>query len=104
LKLKRHGERTLVASARSDSPAYAAGVYAEDELLALDGWRVDEDKLNARIAERAPGDTVRLSVFRGDALIELSVVLGEAPYDSLSIAPMAAPDAAQLRAYRDWLA
>ncbi|MEI7768674.1 MAG: PDZ domain-containing protein [Chloroflexales bacterium] len=103
LKLKRQGERTLVASLRADSPAYAAGVYAEDELLALDGWRVDEERLNARIAERAPGDTVRLSLFRGDALVEVPVTLAEAPYDSLSITPVAAPDAAQLKVYRDWL-
>ncbi|NNJ12016.1 M61 family metallopeptidase [Chloroflexales bacterium ZM16-3] len=103
LKLKRQGERTLVASVRTDGPAYAAGVYAEDELLALDGSRVDEDKLNARLAERAPGDVVRLSLFRGDALIELSVTLAEAPYDSLRIAPAAAIDATQRRIYRDWL-
>jgi predicted metalloprotease with PDZ domain len=103
LKLRRQGERTLVASARADSPAYAAGVYADDELLALDGWRVDEDRLNARLAERAPGDSVRLSLFRGDALIEVPVVLGAAPYDSLSIAPVEAPDDQQRRIYREWL-
>ncbi len=103
LKLKRQGERTLVAAVRADGPAYAAGVYAEDELLALDGWRVDEERLNARLAERTPGDLVYLSLFRGDALIEVCVVLDEAPYDSLIIAPVAAPDAAQQRAYHDWL-
>ncbi len=103
LKFKRQGERTLVASARADGPAYAAGVYAEDELLALDGWRVDEEKLNARLAERAPGDTVRLSLFRGDALIEAAVTLAEAPYDSLAIVAAPAPAPAQRQIYRGWL-
>jgi predicted metalloprotease with PDZ domain len=92
-----------VASARADSPAYAAGVYADDELLALDGWRVDEERLAARLAERAPGDTVRLSLFRGDALLDVAVTLAAAPHDSLTLAPAAAPDEAQRRIYREWL-
>ncbi len=103
LQLKRQGERTLVAAVRADSPAYAAGVYADDELLALDGWRMDEERLNARLAERAPGDRVRLSLFRSDALIEVPVTLGTSPYDSLSIAPVAAPDDLQRQIFRDWL-
>ncbi len=103
IKFKRQGERTLVASVRSDSPAYAAGIYADDELLAMDGWRANQDWLNARLTERVPGDTVRLSLFRNDLLIEVSVVLGEAPYDNLIIVPVATPVAAQQRAYREWL-
>lgn len=100
---KRQGERTLIAAARSDGPAYAAGVYADDELLAIDGWRVNEDRLNARIAERAPGDTVRLSLFRGDRLIELPVTLAAAPPDALEFAPVPGASAQQLAAYRAWL-
>jgi predicted metalloprotease with PDZ domain len=103
LKFKRQGDHTLVASVRSDSPAYSAGIYAEDELLALDGWRVDEEKLNARLAEHAPGDSVRLSLFRGDTLIELHMTLTEAPYDSLVITAVAAPDDLQRRIFRDWV-
>ncbi|NTW04108.1 MAG: PDZ domain-containing protein [Oscillochloris sp.] len=103
LKFKRQGERTLVSSVRTDSPAYAAGIYADDELLALDGWRVDEEKLNARLSERLPGDVVRLSFFRGDTLLEVAVTLAEAPYDSLGIATLASPDALQQRILHDWL-
>jgi predicted metalloprotease with PDZ domain len=103
LGLRRQGERTVVASVRADGPAYAAGVYADDELLALDGWRVNEERLNARLAERAPGDTVRLGLFRGDALLELPVTLASAPADSLELARVAAPSEAQQRAYRSWL-
>jgi predicted metalloprotease with PDZ domain len=103
LSLKRQGERTLVAAARADGPAYAAGVYAEDELLALDGARVNEERLNARLAERAPGDTVRLALFRGDTLVEVPVTLAAAPPDALELVRLSRPTAAQERAYRAWL-
>ena len=103
LKFKRQGERTLVAEARADGPAYAAGVYADDELLAIDGWRVNEEKLNARLAERAVGDTVTLSLFRGDALIALPVTLAVAPPNRLAIVPLEQPDERQRRIYRDWM-
>jgi predicted metalloprotease with PDZ domain len=103
LKFKRQGERTLVASVRSDGPAYEAGVYADDELLAINGWRVNEEKLNARLAERAPGDLVTLTLFRGDRLINVPVSLAAAPYDQLRIVPLAAPSSAQQVAYQQWV-
>lgn len=101
--LKRQGERTVVSAVRADGPAYAAGIYADDELLALDGWRVNEERLNARLVERRPGDVVRVSVFRGDALVEVPVTLGSAPPDGLELRRVAQPTEAQERAYRSWL-
>jgi predicted metalloprotease with PDZ domain len=103
LKFKRQGERTVVAEARADGPAYAAGIYADDELVAIDGWRVNEEKLNARLAERAAGDSVTLSLFRGDALIAVTLTLAVAPPDSLSIVPLEQADELQQRIYRDWM-
>jgi predicted metalloprotease with PDZ domain len=103
IKWKRQGERTLVAEVRSDGPAYAAGIYAEDELVGLDGWRVNEEKLNARLLERAPGDTVTLSLFRGDALLAVPVTLAPAPPNALALVPMEGPTELQGRMYRAWL-
>ncbi|WP_298403081.1 M61 family metallopeptidase [uncultured Chloroflexus sp.] len=100
---RKQGERTVVASVRSDGPAYVAGVYADDELIAIDGWRVNEERLNHRLLERRPGDTVRLTLFRGDALIEVPVILAVAPYDMLSLAPVAAPTAQQVQMRAAWL-
>ena len=76
---RAEGRALIVASVRSDSPAEAAGLYAGDELLALDGQRVDASRLALRLAERPPGATVRATVFRRDELLEIPVVLAEAP-------------------------
>ncbi len=95
--------RLLVAKVNADGPAYAAGVYAGDQLLALDGWRIDAEKLNERLAERAPGETLRLALFRYDQLIEVPVCLTATPPDQLTLRLLAEPDAFQQRMYRDWL-
>jgi predicted metalloprotease with PDZ domain len=103
LNSRPEGGRLRVTSVRSDGPAYAHGVNAGDELLALDGWRLDADRLTARIAERDPGDTVTLSLFRRDELLHLPVTLAAAPFDRLVLTRVAQPDARQQRFYSDWL-
>ncbi|MFV9505755.1 MAG: M61 family metallopeptidase [Oscillochloridaceae bacterium umkhey_bin13] len=103
INVRQHGERAMISSVRSDGPAYAAGVNANDELLALDGWRVSEERMNARLAEREPGTVVTLSLFRGDRLIELPVTLAEAPPDNLSLRTVATPTETQRRNLQTWL-
>ncbi|MBK9710016.1 MAG: M61 family metallopeptidase [Kouleothrix sp.] len=95
--------RLKVGQARADGPAYAAGIYAGDELLALDGFRLDEERLKARLAERRPGDGVTLSLFRRDELLHLPVTLAAAPHDTLTIEQVAEPTAEQRQIYEDWL-
>jgi predicted metalloprotease with PDZ domain len=97
------GGRLKVASLRSTGPAYAAGISAGDEVVALDGWRVDEARLNARVGERSPGDSVTLSVFRRDELLHIPVTLAAAPFDKLALVRAERPSELQERVYRDWL-
>ncbi|NJN17911.1 MAG: M61 family metallopeptidase [Oscillochloris sp.] len=97
------GDRAIVSHVRSDGPAYRAGIYPDDELLAIDGWRVSGKKLDQRLAEHSVGDQVRLTLFRGDQLIEISLTLAEAPPDKLELVPMSAMNPEQQEAYRDWL-
>lgn len=87
LRLKTEHERLKVALVFSDGPAMSSGVYANDEIVALNGFRVNEESLNARIAERKPGDVVRLSLFRSDQLLDVEVSLSEAAFDSLKLLP-----------------
>jgi len=98
------GRALLVTGVRSDSPAEAAGLYAGDELIAIDGERMDATRLPARLAERSRGTTVRATVFRRDELLEIPVTLGEPPAETCAIVPIesATPKASALR--EAWLA
>jgi predicted metalloprotease with PDZ domain len=101
----RPEDRTIVvASVRSDGPAEAAGLYAGDELVAIDGERMDATRLPARLSERPPGTTVRATVFRRDELLEIPVTLGEPPAESAAIAPIDGATTAQAALREAWLA
>jgi predicted metalloprotease with PDZ domain len=103
LKLKSEHGRTKVVSVSRNGPAEQAGIYAGDELLAFEGFRINEEKLQARLSERQPGDQVRLTVFRGDRLLEITAILGAAPFDTLRLVPDPDATEAQQMRYRHWL-
>jgi predicted metalloprotease with PDZ domain len=103
LNLRSEHGRLYVGSVRSDGPAHDAAVYPGDELLALDGFRVDEERIAARVRERAPGDTVTLALFRRDELLHVPVTLAAALPDELHLRRVAAPSIAQERLFREWL-
>ena len=103
IRLKADGGHTRVTHVLADGPAYTAGIYAGDELVALDGFRVDEDRLKARLAERGPGDSVTLSLFRRDELLHIPVTLSAAPHDKLVITQVDAPSEEQRRMYEGWI-
>ena len=83
-------------------PAHRAGLYAGDEIVAEDGFRVDRAALWDRLCERGPGGRLRLTVFRRDELVEVVVPLGEPPEDTLWLEPLPEPTAAQREAYAAW--
>ncbi|MEX0709648.1 MAG: trypsin-like peptidase domain-containing protein [Chloroflexota bacterium] len=64
------------------SPAAAAGLTEGDIVVAVDGEAVDADHdLATRILPHSPGDSVRLSVIRGDETLDVVVTLGTLPED-----------------------
>ena len=97
------GRGLVVTSVRADGPAHAAGLYAGDEMIAIDGQRVDDGRLASRLAERAAGSTVKVSVFRRDELLEIPVTLAEAPAESAAVVPAAGAAPAQAALREAWL-
>jgi predicted metalloprotease with PDZ domain len=65
--------------------------------------RIDEGRLRARLAERAPGATVTVTLFRRDELLAVPVPLAAAPFDALTLVRVDQPDPLQERIYRGWL-
>ena len=93
-----------IASVREGSPAHRAGLYAGDELVAEDGFRLERTALWDRLCERGPGGTLRLTVFRRDELVPVEVVLGDPPEDTVWLEPVAEPTGAQRAAFEAWSA
>ncbi|ABU59238.1 M61 family metallopeptidase [Roseiflexus castenholzii] len=103
LRLKTDHGRLKVSVVLAGGPGESAGIYAGDELIALDGVRIDEERLKARLAERKPGDTVLFSLFRRDDLLHIPLQLTESPPDTLTITPVESPTEEQQRLLDGWL-
>jgi predicted metalloprotease with PDZ domain len=71
--------RLLVAQVRRDSPAQMAGLNVDDEILAIDEFRVRADRFDNRIEQYKPGDRLSMLLARRDQLLRLDVTLGTEP-------------------------
>ncbi len=91
-----------VTSVREGSPAWRAGLYPGDEIVAEGGVRMTAKKLQRRLADRGPGGTLHLHLFRRDELVTLAVQLGQAPSDTVWLEPLPEATPAQRAAFKAW--
>ena len=79
----------IVTRVLRDTPAYNAGINVDDEILAINEFRVRAEQLNNRLEEYRPGETISLLVARRGQLMRHNVVLGTEPVKQwvLEVAP-----------------
>ncbi len=96
------GAGLTVKSVREGSPAWRAGLTADDELVAEGGFRVDGKGLQQRLEEQGPEGRLRLALFRREELLEVEVPLAEPPEDTLWLEPLPEVTPAQRAAFTAW--
>ena len=96
------GPRLLVRTVREGSPGWKAGLYADDEILAESGFRVDRAALWDRMRQVGPGGELRLTVFRRDELCEVRVTLGPPPPEVAWLETVPDPTPEQRAAFQAW--
>jgi predicted metalloprotease with PDZ domain len=102
-ELVQEGERLLVRVVTAGSPAYEQGLNTGDQIVAVNNVRATKSFLESRLAEKRPGDSISLTIFRLDDLSTLLIKLGgrtDVPY---TIAAIPAPSDLQRRIYESWL-
>ncbi|HKP76848.1 MAG TPA: PDZ domain-containing protein, partial [Longimicrobiaceae bacterium] len=102
-QFKFEGGKTIIGNVMAGTPAWRAGVSHGDELVALDGLRVDAMSLGLRMQEKAPGSTAILTVFRRDELINLAMQVESGPPARLIIHPRPDATPAQQALLMHWL-
>ena len=100
---REDGDALVVGSVVEGGPAVAAGLSAADQLLALDGFRVDNGTLKERLAAKKPGQRVAFTIFRRDELRTVEVTLAEKPAEKVKIAPAAQASDADRARYQAWM-
>jgi predicted metalloprotease with PDZ domain len=71
--------RLVITKVPRETPAWLAGLTAEDEIVAIDDFRVKPDQVAARLENYRPGDRVSVLIARRELLKRVDVVLGSAP-------------------------
>lgn len=73
--------KLVIREIRRETPAYAAGLNVDDEIVALDDYRVTPTTFDEHLKQYTPGTAVKVIVARRQKLMTLPVTLGEKPQD-----------------------
>ncbi len=86
-----------MSQVRTDGPSLKAGINVDDEILALDEFRVRADRLEERLQQYRPGDKVTMLIARREQLMRIEVTLEREPARSwrLEVAPASSSQQAQ---------
>lgn len=99
---KNDAGRLVVTHVRAGSPAQAAGLTPDDEILAIDDYRV-RGELGGRLTAYRPGEKVTLLVARIDYLMRLDATLGTEPANRWKLTVRKDATPAQTARLKAWL-
>ena len=102
IRLKPHAG-AVVSQIIAGGGAHASGLAPGDELIALDGFRLDEGKLEKWLGQLPSGHSVRFTISRAGVLREVDVVLSERPLVDFSIQPRKTATASQKALFKEWM-
>ncbi len=97
------GGLATVSNIASDGPAYAAGIIAGDTIIAVNGERFKAADLAGIEKRLKPGDMVRITFFRYDAMRDLMVTAAARPDAKWTVKRMKEPSEQQKAAYESWI-
>lgn len=103
-ELRQQGDLLTIATIPVGAPAYDGGLNTGDTILAVDGYRIaTQNDLNARLADRKPGDKIRMTIYRFDRLRELEITLGARAPEQYRLTVLPNTSDAQKEIYQGWL-
>ncbi|GAB4213163.1 MAG: PDZ domain-containing protein [Synechococcales cyanobacterium] len=93
-----------ITAVEEGSPAQRAGLWAGDELVAINGYKVTSTTWTEHLRRYRPGDTIPITVFQRQQLKTVAVTLADPRPDHYVIQPLATVSAQQAQRYRQWMA
>jgi len=93
----------VITQVQRGSPADTGGLNVDDEILAIDDFRVRADRLDNRLEQYKTGDKVSVLVARREQLVHIPITFGAEPQKAwrLEVNPNATE--AQRRLLDGWL-
>ncbi|QNF33032.1 M61 family metallopeptidase [Adhaeribacter swui] len=94
--------RQIVTSVTRDGSAWKGGLNVNDEILALNGYRITDD-VNQSLAGARPGQQINLLVNRDGQILNLEFPLVPTEIRSYKITPLEKPTKEQAKILANWL-
>lgn len=102
-RVQSEGGKEIIKFVEMGSPARMAGIWADDELLALDGLRVTAEQLPERLKDYRSGDIIQVTVFHLDELRSVPVTLAEPRPARYEIVSIENPSNRQKQNFSEWV-
>ncbi|MBK9401645.1 MAG: PDZ domain-containing protein, partial [Bacteroidetes bacterium] len=94
--------KMMVTAVERNSPAWKYGINVNDEILAMDKFRVGDD-LSKLLSLKRPGETVTFTVSRNGSLKEIQLVLEKSSSTKYAIEKSPSQQEAEKMMYKKWL-
>ncbi len=95
--------RVIVAGIPTGTPACNQGLNVNDEIIAVNGFRVSQESFPARIEETEAGTKMDILVSRSGKLRTLPIVIGAKPRQDYRLSQISDPTPLQKQIFEAWL-
>ncbi|WP_267384484.1 M61 family metallopeptidase [Cyanobacterium sp. uoEpiScrs1] len=103
IRIKSENSKEIIKFVEAGSPAEIGGIDINDELLAINGIRVNPGQLNDRLKDYHSNDTISVTVFHQDQLRTLPVTLADPQPSRYEVIYIDYPSSEQKQKLMDWL-
>ena len=83
--------------------AYKHGINVNDEIIAVDNYRVADNDLNTLVKYHKAGDEIVIAVSRDGIMMDIRVKLSKDTKVNYRIVPIKSPTEKQQLIYKKWL-
>jgi predicted metalloprotease with PDZ domain len=95
--------RLIVGRVERGNSAYKHGINVNDEIIAIDNYRVADNDLNTLVENHKAGDEIIISVSRDGIMMDIRVTLSKNTKVNYRIVPIEGPTEKQQLIYKKWL-
>ena len=96
-------DRVTIANVIAGTPAYTGGINAGDEIVAINGLKIDRSNVRERLAMLRAGEDVSLTIFRREKLMNFNLKTAVRPFDLYRITRVKEMNPQQRALYEAWL-
>ncbi len=95
--------RLVISNIKPESPAYDAGLNSDDEIVAMNGYKVNGTQLTNRIGNMKEGDMITITVMRSEKIQDIKVTVKNLQSTDYTVEKINEPSELQKKIYERWL-